>query len=118
MVIYVTLLKPNTLYCIRITATYHYSYLITTSTTVISVTIGCVVVCGNIGWYPIRAGVMPPCPHAVAVLPPLPQAFRSGKSSRFVDSIVNVFISLTLVELYGCVYTIKPFSLFVLVAIK
>ncbi|KAK9736137.1 Ras association (RalGDS/AF-6) domain [Popillia japonica] len=34
------------------------------------------------GWYPIRAGAMPPCPHAVAVLPPLPQAFRSGPGRR------------------------------------
>lgn len=33
-----------------------------------------------IGWYP-RTGAMPPCPQAVAVLPPLPHALRNGKSS-------------------------------------
>lgn len=32
-----------------------------------------------VGWCP-RVGAMPPCPHAVAVLPPLPQALRNGKS--------------------------------------
>lgn len=37
-----------------------------------------------VGWYPYT-GAMPPCPHAVAVLPPLPQALSNGKSVVSVD---------------------------------
>ncbi|XP_063910805.1 rap guanine nucleotide exchange factor 6 isoform X7 [Zophobas morio] len=33
------------------------------------------------GWYP-NTGAMPPCPHAVAVLPPLPPALRNGAGRR------------------------------------
>ncbi|XP_049818737.1 rap guanine nucleotide exchange factor 6 isoform X4 [Aethina tumida] len=34
-----------------------------------------------LGWYP-RTGAMPPCPQAVAVLPPLPHALRNAPSRR------------------------------------
>ncbi|CAG9864686.1 unnamed protein product [Phyllotreta striolata] len=30
------------------------------------------------GWFPMRNGAMPPCAHAVAVLPPLPHALRNA----------------------------------------
>lgn len=58
-----------------------------------------VVICGNIGWYPIRAGAMPPCPHAVAVLPPLPQAFRNGKSDLLqIFSLARVYTAFIFSE--------------------
>ncbi|ENN79894.1 hypothetical protein D910_07310 [Dendroctonus ponderosae] len=34
-----------------------------------------------IGWCS-RPGAIPPCPHAVAVLPPLPHALRNGANRR------------------------------------
>lgn len=37
-------------------------------------------VCVVVGWCNPRTGPMP-CPHAVAVLPPLPNALRNGKST-------------------------------------
>lgn len=42
-----------------------------------------------VGWCS-RVGAIPPCPHAVAVLPPLPNALRNGKLA--INAIQSVIV--------------------------
>lgn len=67
-----------------------------------------VVVSVVVGWCS-RAGAMPPYPHDVAVLPPLPHAFRNGKSSK-IKQISQKHIGIYFI--YIMVYSRTAFSLF------
>ncbi|KAF2898675.1 hypothetical protein ILUMI_07500 [Ignelater luminosus] len=49
------------------------------------------------GWYP-RVGAIPPYPHAVAVLPPLPVALRNGKLAHLIACLLVVLLFLYLLS--------------------